>query len=180
MRVARRRVHGGGATEMGDRVRSYSTSMEGIARRGRVRALALRVATALCVLVAAPLLTTASALAAAPEAPKAEPPTEVKATTASLNGVLSPKAPGELGSTYQFVYRASVEKECKGAGEVKTPTNPGMSLGAEDEVLPAEPVTGLTANTEYAVCLVAENAAKTERTPSAAVTFKTALPPEKP
>jgi hypothetical protein len=165
---------------MGDRVRSYSTSMEGIARRGRVRALALRVATALCVLVAAPLLTTASALAAAPEAPKAEPPTEVKATTASLNGVLSPKAPGELGSTYQFVYRASVEKECKGAGEVKTPTNPGMSLGAEDEVLPAEPVTGLTANTEYAVCLVAENAAKTERTPSAAVTFKTALPPEKP
>jgi len=138
----------------------------------RRASIALSAALALTALA----LTAAPALAA-PEAPKAEPPTEVKATTASLNGVLAPKAPGEAGSFYKFIYKASKAKVCTGGSET---TPAGISLGAEDEVLPAEPVTGLTANTEYAVCLVAENAAQTERTTSTAISFKTAFPPEKP
>ena len=121
-------------------------------------------------------LTAAPALAAPPEKPEALPPTEVKATTASLEGILSPKAPGEPASFYRYIYKASKAKICTGGSE----TEAHIAAGAEHEVLPSEPVTGLTAGTEYAVCLVAENMAQTERTSSTAVTFLTATPPEKP
>src|SRR5271166_3205108 len=88
---------------------------------------------------------------------------------------------GELGAEYQFVYRAA--SACKGAGELKTPATPGMSLGEEHEVLPAEPVSALKPKTEYAVCLLVTNLAKTETVASAAFIFKTATaakpePPE--
>jgi hypothetical protein len=127
-------------------------------------------------LTLAALALTAAPAFAAPEKPEALPPTEVKATTASLQGILSPKAPGEPGSFYKYIYKASKTKVCTGGSE----TTAGIALGAEHEVLPSEPVTGLTAGTEYAVCLLAENAAKTERTTSTAITFTTATPPEPP
>ena len=51
---------------------------------------------------------------------------------------------------------------------------------AEVETLPvAAGIESLTPNTKYTVCLVAENAAK-ETTAGSPVTFRTALPPEKP
>ena len=135
-----------------------------------------RIAMVLVVAVAGSAALTAAPALAAPEAPEALPPTEVKATTASFNGVLSPHAPGEAGSFYRYVYKASTTKECEGGSE----SAGGIAGGAEHEVLPGEPVTGLTAGTEYAVCLVAENLAKTERIPSPAISFTTAIPPEVP
>jgi hypothetical protein len=118
-------------------------------------------------------LFSASALAAAPEAPNIEAKF-VTATKVVLVGFLNPKAPGEPG-TYQFLYNAS-KTECKGA--TKTPEPPGISLGGKlEEVLAF--VEGLTPGTEYTVCLVAENGAA-EKATSTPVTFKTAIPPEAP
>ncbi|MGA2164961.1 MAG: fibronectin type III domain-containing protein, partial [Solirubrobacteraceae bacterium] len=124
----------------------------------------------LCALVVLLTLGSVPALAAAPETPelKVEAVTENAAT---FNGVLSPKSLGELGSTYQFLYRVS-KTECK--GESKAPEPPGMSLGAEGEGV-SEPVSGLTPNTGYTVCLHVENAAKTEEAVSLPVHFITAL-----
>jgi hypothetical protein len=101
--------------------------------------------------------------------------TGVTATTAILHGVLNPKATGEAGS-YELLYRAS-ESECKGAGEVKTIE--GLSLGGGKEEV-AQAIETLAANTQYTVCVVAHNEAKTEEAVSLPVTFKTALPPETP
>src|ERR1700689_3009876 len=117
------------------------------------------------------------ALAAAPEAPEGSSPSEVKATSGLLHGVLDPGKEGsgfELGS-YDFVYRKS-GVACTGTGEVKTPE--GLSLGNGKEEV-AQEVTGLETNTQYTVCVVATNEAH-ESTVSAPVTFTTALPPETP
>ena len=119
---------------------------------------------------------TAPALAAAPEQPTAEPTSAVTATTATLNGILSPNSPGELGSTYQFLYRASTKGECKGAGEIKAPASPAMSIGAQGEPV-SEPVTALKPGSEYAVCLVVHNQADTEEALSSPVTFVTVPAP---
>jgi hypothetical protein len=120
------------------------------------------------------------ALAAAPEAPKAEPPTEVKAKTAVLNGVLDPLKKGEPGSfelgSYEFVYRQSASA-CKGAGEFKTAE--GMSLGGGEEPI-SQPIEGLTQGTQYTFCVVAHNAAKTESEVSTPVTFTTRISPQTP
>ncbi len=113
------------------------------------------------------------------ESPEVLAPEAIKATEATTRGVLSPKAPGELGAEYQFVYRAS-KTECKGAGELKAPATPGMSLGGEHEELPAQPLSGLTAGTEYTVCLAVTNAPKTATVVSLPVTFRTATPPATP
>lgn len=120
------------------------------------------------------------ALAAPPEKPQALLPTEVKATSALLHGVLDPGKTGgpfEL-DTYEFVYRQS-PTECKGAGEVAAPVPAGMSLGGGKEEV-SQGIAALTANTQYTVCLVAHNEAKTESATSLPVTFETALPPETP
>ena len=135
----------------------------------------------LCALVGALAFSSAPALAVAPEAPGVSVETPVHATEAVLYGVVNPLAvmfPVEAG-TYQFVYRPSskAEDECKGAGEVLVPASAGMYFGLGAESF-SETVTGLTADTEYAVCLVAED--KEGKTPSPAVPFKTALPPETP
>lgn len=62
-----------------------------------------------------------SALAGAPEAPETGAATEVMATTATLHGVLDPKATGPVeGGTYEFVYRESTTGD-RGAGDIKTP-----------------------------------------------------------
>ncbi len=120
----------------------------------------------------------APALAAAQEKPEALQPTEVKATTATLHGVLDPLKEGgafEFG-TYEFVYRQS-STECEGAGEVKT--TEGLSLGGGKEEV-SQGVEGLTAGTQYTACLVAHNEAGTESATSLPVTFQTVLPPEAP
>jgi hypothetical protein len=149
----------------------HGSSAPSSSRRRGVSAL-----VSLLALLATLALTATPALAA-PEPPKAEPPTELKSTSATLQGILSPKAPGELGAVYQFVYRISTKKECKGAGELKGAE--GLSLGVQAEPV-NEPVSALKAATEYAACLVVHNAAKTEEATSPPVTFKTALPPEPP
>jgi hypothetical protein len=116
------------------------------------------------------------AFAAPPEVPVASVEGPARATEAVFGGVLSPGAMvANEGGSYKFLYRASKVKECKGG--LETPA--GVALGAPDEVLPAEPVSGLAANTEYAVCLSETNPAA-ETSVSAPVEFKTALPPEAP
>ena len=128
---------------------------------------------ALSAVVAALLFASAPALAAAPEPPELTVASPVAASEASFLGVLNPNAtePTE-GGTYQFLYAAGTE--CEGGGE----TAPGLALGAAHEELPAQPVTGLTASTEYAVCLSVTNLAS-ETTLSPPVTFMTAPePPE--
>jgi hypothetical protein len=128
----------------------------------------------LCAVVGALAFTAAPALAAALEKPVALPPTEVKAETATLQGTLSPHVPGEVGSTYEFLYKAGAV--CMG-GSATTPVTSIMGLEAEPV---SEPVTHLTPGTEYAVCLAVHNAAKTEEVTSLPITFKTAIPLEAP
>jgi hypothetical protein len=137
------------------------------------RLAATRLAATLGLLLGALLLSCAPALAAAPEAPETETPSEVRATTAVFHGVLNPNKEGE-GGTYEFVYRAS-KTECQGGSAAPEP--PGMSLGLQHEEVSQE-VAGLEPHTEYTVCLLARNGAETSVGPP--VTFKTALPPEVP
>jgi hypothetical protein len=132
----------------------------------------------LCALTGVLAFGAGSALADLPEEPELKVE-EVFATTATFKGILSPKAtePNE-GGTYQFVYRAT--NACKGAGEKLAPASPGISLGAPAEPV-NEPVSGLTPNTEYTVCLSMTNL-KSETAVSAGVSVKTtkAAPPEAP
>jgi hypothetical protein len=118
--------------------------------------------------------TAAPALAAAPETPELTVGSPVKASEATFLGILSPaaSAPNE-GGTYKFLYKAG--GSCEGGSQ----TAGGLALGAAHEELPGEPVSGLTADTEYTVCLSETNLAS-QTTLSAPVTFKTALPPETP
>jgi hypothetical protein len=122
----------------------------------------------------------AGALAVAPEAPDVLAPVEVRAVGATFRGVLDPGKVGVAGTfeagTYQFLYKASKTKECKG-GSV-APVSPGVSFGGGGEEVPGEPVTGLSADTEYAVCLRFETAGG--KAVSSAVSFKTAITPETP
>jgi hypothetical protein len=133
----------------------------------------------LCVMVGALLVFSASALAAAPEAPTLTVEEPVHATDAIVHGVLDPTKEGAPGTfemgTYQFLYKASKTKACE-EGSV-APASPGISLGAGNETF-SEVLSPLAVATEYAVCLEVETAGgKTVSTP---VIFKTALPPEKP
>ena len=115
-----------------------------------------------------------TAVAVPPEAPEATEASEVKATTAALNGVLNPKSEGEPGS-YSFVYRQSAI-ECTGAGSKETSKEPASGVSP----LPvAAGVSGLTAGKPYSFCVKAFNALG-EATLSPPVHFTTATPPEKP
>jgi hypothetical protein len=145
--------------------------------RSLVHRVTLAALTAVCASVCLLVLGGGTAQAAAPEAPEVTVE-QVKATAATLRGILSPKAvaPAEVG-TYQFVYRPSKTGQCEGAGETRVPASPGISFGVEhEEVL--EPLNGLTANTQYAVCLSITDPGGT--TLSAPVTFATPIPPETP
>jgi hypothetical protein len=123
----------------------------------------------LCALIGVLLVSSAPALAAAPEAPEVTVESPVHAETANLRGILNPnaKAPSEAG-TYEFLYKAS-KTECEGGG--KAPESPGLSLGLEREEV-TEGLSGLFPNTEYTVCLRAENT-KGEAVVSPPVTFRT-------
>jgi hypothetical protein len=113
------------------------------------------------------------------QTPKAEPPSPLAGTTATLRGVLSPTAtaPGEAG-TYEFIYRQSGQSptECEGEGETKSPEPPGVALGLAKEAVSA-PLTGLLPNTEYTFCLLARNSTgEVARTPPETFTTLTVAP----
>jgi hypothetical protein len=114
-----------------------------------------------------------SASAANPETPELRVES-ITASNATFYGVLNPNAPGVAG-TYEFFYKASKTGACE--GESHAPVSPGVSFGAQHEELPAEPVSGLKPNTEYAVCLLTETS-PTEKTLSVPLTFTSA--PEAP
>jgi hypothetical protein len=105
-----------------------------------------------------------------PEAPEAQPATEVKGTTATLHGVLNPNAKGDPG-TYEFFYSPS-EAECQGFAA----TTAVASLGNKGEEVSGE-VTGLVGGTTYTFCLLARNGAG-EAVFGAPQSFKTSA--EKP
>jgi hypothetical protein len=140
----------------------------------------------LLVTLGALMLMATPAFAAAPEAPEltVEDTTAAVATPsteAGLHGVLNPGLVGAPGTyeldEYQFLYKAG--STCTGGSLVPTP--PGMSLGEGHEALPAEILSGLSVNTEYTVCLIVRNGTGPgHESSSTPVTFKTALPPEKP
>src|SRR3981081_4171884 len=69
------------------------------------------------------------AWAAPPEAPETQSPTEVTAEFAFLHGVLNPKATGELGDSYQFLY--NVGSAC--GGGTRAPESPEIASGVENE-----------------------------------------------
>jgi hypothetical protein len=116
-------------------------------------------------------LSVGSAFAAAPETPELQVE-NIRASEATFQGTLNPHASGEVeGGEYHFVYEAGAS--CAGGIE----TSPGVSGGQPGEVLPGEPVSGLTANTAYTVCLVEETEGGTA---TATAHFTTALPPEAP
>ena len=141
----------------------------------------VRIAVAfLLTTVAALAFASAPALAVAPETPTLTVESKVPSpsspsTEAVFHGVLNPSAAtGEPGE-YAFLYKAG--QSCEGGSEAPIPA--GMSLGFQNEpVATKSPVTGLTANTEYTVCLVDEDLDGTAI--SKAVHFTTATPPEKP
>ena len=135
-----------------------------------------RLLVSVVVTLAALCVSASPALAAAPEPPlvTVEPP--VHATTATFLGIVSPAATEPVeGGTYRFLYKPSSTGECEG-GSV---TTPGLYAGNPAEALPAEPVSGLSPGTEYAVCLSVTNNAS-ETTVGPAESFTTARPPETP
>jgi hypothetical protein len=113
------------------------------------------------------------ALAAAPETPELTV-NPIWASTVTFNGTLNPHATAGEPGTYKYLYKQG--PSCVGGIE-----NGGIVAGEPGEVLPAEVVKGLTASSEYTVCLSFTSAATTE-TSEATVTFTTAVasPPEAP
>lgn len=104
-----------------------------------------------------------------PEGLKAEP---LASFSATLKGVLNPKAPGDPGS-YEFRLRQS-GSECEGEGERRVPEPAKLATGAEGEPAEAE-VTGLLPHTTYTFCLRASNSVtpEPEATLSPPATFTT-------
>jgi hypothetical protein len=127
------------------------------------------------------LFSAASAFAAAPEKPVASAELPAHAHTVTLNGVLDPGKPAAGGpyetGAYWFVYSES-KTSCEGAEQVRV--GEGVSLGGGEEHVPAQPVEGLKEGATYTVCLVEQNEAGTEATPSDPVTFTTATAAEAP
>jgi hypothetical protein len=125
-----------------------------------------------CTVLAAILaFAAAPALAAPPEAPEALVPKPLFRTVGVLRGVLDPARTGgpfEVLS-YEFVYRQSATA-CQGAGEVETTAGFGSGQGKQE--VSAE-INGLAPRTEYSVCVVVHNEAKTEEAVSPKLTFTT-------
>ena len=115
-----------------------------------------------------------TAAASPPEVPQAVEASELKATSATLIGVLNPGSEGEPGS-YRFVYRQSAS-ECTGAGAKETVEEPAS--GASPLGVSAA-VSGLLAGEPYSFCVKAFNALG-ESTLSAPVHFTTVELPEAP
>ena len=88
-----------------------------------------------------------------------------------LEGIVDPLNGAML--SWFFEYKAEVFVCTAGS---TTPVEGPAEVGPRPV---ARGIESLTPNTKYTVCLVAENAAK-ETTAGSPVTFRTALPPEKP
>ena len=121
----------------------------------------------------------ASAPALAAEAPEAPGPATVEAVTArsaTFRGELNPGKTGPAGTydldTYEFLYNKG--GSCEGGS--KAPEPAGMSLGAGQEGLPPQAVSGLQPATEYAGCLLVRNSAD-ETVVGSSVTFTTSTAP---
>jgi hypothetical protein len=134
-----------------------------------LRGSILRGTAALAVLLGVSLLSSAPALAAAPETPVTEAPTaNTTGTTATFNGELSHGTLLPEKVTYYFAYSAGVGATCTESG-MRAPGEPFPE--AEDNEKVSAPVTGLEGSTAYAVCLIAGNPeGETTGTPQ---TFKT-------
>jgi hypothetical protein len=89
-----------------------------------------------------------------PETPEGLSASPVAATTATLSGVLNPKAKGDAGS-YEFLYEQG-KAGCE--GESKAPEPAGAATGDQHEEVSVV-LSGLVPNTEYATCLLARNEA---------------------
>jgi hypothetical protein len=116
-----------------------------------------------------------------PEMRTVEPVTDITGTTANLHGVLDPQAASpEALVEYDFFYvYAGGESTCSEPFVVKpVPQSPGVASGAMGQAVEA-PLSGLTPDTEYSVCLGARNAGEAFNFEalSAPVNFKTAAPP---
>ncbi len=141
------------------------------------RIVSVTLAAALSVLVGA--LAAAPALAVAPE-PETFEPHEITGASAYFSGFL-PSGAGIAGDpgTYEFLYKATKvvsQAECESAGASKTPVPPASWPGVESEFA-SQQATGLAPDTEYVVCLSAENG-KGERAVGNARSFVTG--PEAP
>ena len=107
---------------------------------------------------------------ATPEAAvTSSPAAEIRATTATLEGVLNPNSPGVKG-TYEFHYKKSAT-ECEGEGE-EPPTPSTEATGAKGQLLAKAQLTGLLPGTTYTFCVIVKNAAE-EAAHGAPVTFTT-------
>jgi hypothetical protein len=129
---------------------------------------------AACCVSAGLVLSSAPALAAAPEAPETLTPASITGTSATFKGVLNPLASETV--SYRFAYTAKTEPatECTWSG-LTVPAEPfPEATGVYTEV--SESVVKLEGSTEYIACLIAGNAEGT--TQGNQVTFATL--PEKP
>lgn len=115
-----------------------------------------------------------------PEMRPVEPVTNITGTTATLHGVLDSKAASpEALVEYDFFYVYAGGESCNEPFVVKpAPEPPGVASGAMGEAVEAS-LSGLTPDTEYAVCLGARNTGESFNFEalSAPVKFKTAAPP---
>jgi Fibronectin type III domain len=132
----------------------------------------------LCAMAGVMAFTSAPALAAAPETPgQVEVSPVTAATSAFVRGPLTPgkrKEPFEA-LQYRFLYReAKSLTECQGGSE--TPESSSPSEFEFDRVQTS--IEGLTAHTEYTVCLQSSNAEGTRVGPPAH--FRTAIALEVP
>lgn len=154
MRVTRRRGTGLGGVR------------EGVSCGGLLRRM---VAVVIAGVVGSLMLGSVPALAAAPETPETLKASGVTATTATLNGVLNPNAPGQPGS-YQFSYAPSGTECTPGTFD---PGSPALAMGLEKEK-ESVALTGLEPNREYAFCIIAYPLSGiTEPAQGAAVPFMT-------
>jgi hypothetical protein len=106
-----------------------------------------------------------------PEPPETKQPTNLTASSATLNGVLNPRHEGIAG-TYQFSYRRS-PTACRGAGAIASPESPeaaGSASAAE-----SVEATGLLPGATYTFCLIAytEEGGVPHEAVGAPVTFTT-------
>ena len=113
---------------------------------------------------------------AKPEPPEATEVSERKATTATLVGVVNPKAEGEPGH-YRFLYAQSASV-CTGGSETPEEPASGLTSGASPQPVSAA-ISTLEPGKPYTFCVKAINALG-ESTLSTPRTFETAIPPETP
>ena len=147
-------------------LRGQGSGAPGIGRASSVAAAV--VGALLCGMVFAAV----PAFAAPPETPEVRVEfNAIKATEATFVAVLDPNGAAGEPVLYKFYY--AVGASCMGGLETLPLSAPG---GAHEEF--GELVKSLTPDTDYTVCVVAEDLPGTAT--SRAVHFKTSLPPEKP